>query len=167
MSQEVPDLNKDNYPSIELAYDLSVRSYDWAVTRLLNAERRVDTTLRLGLTGTAILPTIAFAITRTDPSPEYINLPGFIALLLAFIASTMGIIARRHGEVAFINPKLLYDNNHLADSCEQFQVDVIYAASEDFLDNVELVRFKSTCADVMAALYGVEILFGIWWLFLI
>ncbi len=48
MAEEKSFNPDERYPSLGLAYDISMQSYDWSIRRLQDVERRIDNLLRLG-----------------------------------------------------------------------------------------------------------------------
>ena len=163
MAAEKP-FNPDDYPSIDLAYEVSLRTYDWAISRLQDVERRIDNLLRLGLTGTIALPIIAQAITKESKDLiEYATWPVGVAFVLFVLALSLGVLARRHGRITLINPKLLYDKQ-ISKEPWDFKRQIIYFAGKTHITNAKLIESKSTCADIVAVLFGVELVFGAIWI---
>ena len=162
MAKEEPFSDAD-YPSIDLAYEIVLPSYDWAIRRLQVVEQRIEGLLRLTTTATIAIPVIAFATTKDVDPTVYLNWQAVVASALFFLTTVLGLLARRFGGISVIDPKQLYDN-HLKKGKRELKKDLIYFAGLDFQDNVRLIERKSRCADLLVVLFVLELVFGVWWL---
>ena len=163
MAEEKPFNPDEYYPSLELAYEVSLLTYDWAIRRLQDVERRIDNLLRLGLTGTVAFPIIVVAVTEDSRNfADYATWPGAVTFLLFLAALILGVFARQHGHITLINPKRLY-KNHIRKESWNFKRHIIHYAGKHHRTNAELIQTKSTCADMVSVLFGIEIVFGVFW----
>ena len=160
------DFHPTRYPSIPLAYDFVLPTYDWALRRLESIERRIDILARSAITIALAAPASAFAITRLSGKTFHLVLDesAYIAISASLIAVMWGLVVRQVGSVHVIDLRQVYDK-HLHKSPEEFQKDMIYTASEHAIKNEKLSQLKSYCADVMVALFVIEIVAVINWAF--
>ena len=65
---EQPNFTGDEFPSLDLAYEFIIPSYDWALRRLDAVERRIESLIVIvtATTGTAILGVIALGPVHTN-----------------------------------------------------------------------------------------------------
>ena len=155
--------NPDNYPSINLAYEIVLPSYDWALRRLQSVEKRIEGLLRLIVTITLAFPVVA-AVTSQDASfADFATWQGAVTLALFLTTLVIGLAARRYKGIRLIDPDDLY-NQHLHKRCLEFKKDFIKYAGEDFQDNAQVIDDKSTYADMIAVTFMIELVFGILWL---
>ena len=164
MAEEEPFDADAYYPSLDLAYDVSLLTYDWAIRRLQAVERRIDNLLALGLTGTVTLPVIARLTVREATSiTDFATPPGIAALLFFLAALFMGVVARQIGHVSLINPQRLY-KFYIRKQPWEFQRNIIHYAGEAHAKNAELIQTKSAYANWVAAFFGFEGLLGAIWI---
>ena len=160
------DFDPTHYPSISLAYHFVLPTYDWALRRLESIERRIDLLARTTITIALAAPASAFAITRLSGKTFHLVLDesAYIAIAASLIAVVWGLFVRQAGCVSVIDLRQVYDK-YLHKSQGEFQKDIIYTASEHAIANERLSRLKSYGADVMIALFIIEIVAVINWAF--
>ena len=164
MTEEKPFNPDEYYPSLNLAYEVSLLTYDWAIRRLQDVERRIDNLLIVGLSGTVALPIIAQATSEEPKSLiEFATWPGILAILFFMAALFMGVVARQIGHVTLINPQRLYEG-YIRKEQWDFRRHIIYYAGKTHITNAELIQTKSTYANWAAAFFGSEGLFGAIWI---
>lgn len=160
---EEETFNPDDYPSLHLAFEVSLLTYDWAISRLQDVERRIDNLIRLGLTGTVAMPIIAQVVVNQPKSLiEFATWPGVVAAVLFVAALSLGVFARQYGHITLINPERLYAKQ-ISKETWDFKRHIIYFAGKHHRTNAVLIQTKSTCADMIAVLFGIELVFGIYW----
>lgn len=158
-----PTFDASDYPSIDLAYEIVLPSYDWAIRRLQAVEQRIENLLRLVATVTLAFPVIASATTQGTSLADYATWQGIVTLVLFLTALSIGLAARRYKGIRLIDPDDLFQD-HLDKHKDEFKKDFIKFAGEDFQDNIQLIEEKSTFADMIAVSFGIELVFGVWWL---
>ena len=156
--------NPADYPSIGPAFELVVPSYDWALRRLDAIERRLDNLARFVITVTFAAPAGTVGIARLSGNPVEVIYDESLWIVIASFASTLllWVIVRQIGTVKVIDLQAIF-NKYLAHSKEEFRKDIIYAAGEHAIANERLSRRKSLGANLMAVLFGVEVVALLIW----
>ena len=160
---DIPSFDGDEYPSLPLAYEFVLPSYDWALRRLQAVERRVENLLALITTVTLFFPVIATRITEGVSSWDYVTVPGVIAGALFLSAVGVGIYARQYKGIELIFLDEVYDN-HLKKSPDEFKRDFLHYSGQIFRENTQIIKDKSDCADLIAVVFGLEVVCGVVWL---
>ncbi len=147
--------DETKYPSVDMAYDLAVQSYDslhrrWdAINGLFHALLSVAITLALAM------PILARALSLS------LGTYWALAALGVFVLNVLCCLYGRHSDsLVVINPKTIYDR-YLHLSHWEFQKNVTYFAGKDFTTNVKAVKRKWTIslyATVLLCL-GVSLVF--------
>ena len=165
MAEDKPFNSDEHYPSLDLAYEISMQSYDWSIRRLQDVERRIENLLRLGLTGTAGLAVIARLLTSDQPLgfSDYVTEFSVLAIMCFGFAFLVGLLARRFGHIRLIDPSNLYDVQMRKQKWDAKR-DIVYFAGKAHNLNAKLIKRKSDCADMVSMLLGLEAILGIAWL---
>ena len=111
---------------------------------------------------TLAFPVIAAATTQGTSLADYVIWQGAVTFVLFVTALGIGFYARLHGSISLIDPMQLYDQLHKTK--QAFKKDVTYFAGQHFQDNAVLIKDKSTYADMVTISFGLELVFGTWWL---
>ena len=123
---------KKEYPSIPLAYELAMGSYEILLKRLDALDARIQSVMTLSVTVMALSPPLAVARGLSFYSPWF-----FLALAAAAAVFGFGSRARMQGTIKVLDPNELY----LETGSEpiEFQNNMIAWAGEDFKLNVALL----------------------------
>ena len=150
-------LDESAYPSVDLAYDIAVASYDSIIKRLDVMDGRLQTILAFSATTTAVVPTVANARGLSFRSWWlYLALASFALQLI------IGTIARSAGSVRLLKPETFY-LKWLHKSHWQFKKDLVYWASQDFNDNATLLERRWRLAVSVSVLFFIEVLLLLVW----
>lgn len=145
------------YPSVDLAYDIAVASYDSIIKRLDVMDGRLQTMLAFAATTTAVVPTVANARGLTFRSWWlYLALTSFILQLV------IGTLGRSVGTVRLLKPETFY-LRWLHKSPWEFKKDLIYWASKDFNDNAALLESRWRLTVAISLLFFIEVLLLLVW----
>ncbi len=135
------------FPSMGLAYDIAINSYEVMIKRLDSVDGRLQTMLALFATVTAAIPAIA------GNRGLVFNSPWFYAAISAMaLATIITAIARLMGEVNVLDPSKLSDEV-LRQSEWEFKNQVILHAGPAFNANYDLVYRKWVLAVVVTFLF--------------
>ena len=164
MSETYADTHDDwerQFPSVNPAYDLAVRSYDLAVERADTMDAKIQSLMSLSAALTFAIPIVARGLALDFTSPWF-----FFILAVFVITMSLGIFGRffvSGGDTRVVDPGKLYENNlHLSEWA--FRKDFIYYAGVSFKHNNSLVFRRWLCAVVMSLLLGVEVLSMALWM---
>jgi hypothetical protein len=151
--------NKRDYPSVDLAYNLAVQSYDTAHKRWEAADNRVQTLLTFTVTVELALPTLLHS---NVPQTRFNSL-WFVCAVIAYVFSVgIGTYMRLKRGLILIDPKKLY-NKWLGFSEWEFKKDFIYWAGEDYEINNKNINRKITYTVGMLILFLIgDLLLIIW-----
>jgi hypothetical protein len=145
------------YPSVDLAYNLAVASYDSIVKRLDAMDGRLQTMLAFSATTTAVVPTVANARGLTFRSWWlYLALTSFVLQLI------IGTVARSAGSIRLLKPESFY-LKWLHKSTWEFKKDLIYWAGKDFNDNATLLERRWRSTVLISLLYFIEVFLLLVW----
>ena len=152
---------EQKYPSVSLAYDLAIKSYDRAVEQANNMDSKIQSLISLSCALTFAIPVVSRSL--------QINLASrwFWVIIITFVVTVFVGLAGRFlihkGNLRYFDPGKLYKNNlHL--SKWEFKKDFIYYAGPSFKWNTRLVHNRWYCALAMSFLLALEVLLMvIWW----
>jgi len=145
------------FPSLELAYQLAVSSYDMAERRHNAIDNRFQSLITFGVTISLAVITIV-----ADRQVSFIS-GWFIAALFAFfIAIVVAAIAQHKGKIRVIDPTILYQK-WLELPPERFQKNLIFFSGEHFGLNCDIIDKKHRGLNVAAIVFLIEfILLAVW-----
>jgi hypothetical protein len=132
---------KTLYPSVDLAYQIAVGSYDALVKRVDSIDGRLQTMLALFATVTATVPVIGAARGLSFHSGWF-----YAAVSSMVIATLVTAAARLAGHVDLIDPNKLNADYWLKYSEWEFKSIIIQYAGKAFTVNKNLVDRKWLCA---------------------
>lgn len=140
------------YPSIGLAYEIALNSYEIAEKR----NSAIDSRLQMLI---VLLAALSFPILPIA-SQKNVSFKSawFITAVVVFsIALGIALWARMAGALRFINPQLLFKEwLHLSEW--EFKKDVVYYAGDDFEKNCALIDKKADLSTAVVALFVLEVL---------
>lgn len=150
---------ESQYPSVNLAFDISKSAYDWAIRRLDVLDNRLQSLLQfaVGLT-TAI---IAF-IVASQRHVEFRS-PWFALAVAAFGTGLfIGVYARSLANVVVVDPGVLYQQ-WLHKSEWEFRKDFIYFAAKHLQANRATIKRKSNLTNMATTCFMIEALALVVW----
>ena len=159
MAKESPQ--EKQWPSVHVAYDLVLPSYEWLLRRLESTEQRLQWLMTYLATLTVAVPIIARA--TADDLP-HVNNWAFAALACFALATVIGVAARWWGGPKF--PNLRARTQELHQDTWAYRKDALYHAADQLEENTKTVRYKAMAADVMSALLVSEAICGVMWIVL-
>lgn len=150
------------YPSVPLAYDLAIKSYDWVYRRSEIIDDKIE---KLIAWATGLnLAFVAFIgnLVRGNTVINYYSIWLYIAIVLFVVGTTSGMMAKLKGSMKTIDPSMLV-NGWLHQSEWEFKKNALYRASEDHGFNKKYVNKKGRIATIAAFSFFVEaIVLAIW-----
>lgn len=158
----MPDADKD---TLNLAYEMIVPAYDWSLRRIASVERRIDRLIALIVIVTVAFP-VAVMASRGDEaiSTSLLSVTlGSCALALAAFAVIFLLYTRRTGFVQYTLPSALTSDEWLSAPVSQFKKDVLEQAGRAIDENRALTNRRSWRTDWMTGVFGLEVLYGIFW----
>lgn len=160
MSGDKPkDQNEIDYPSVGLAYDLAVSSYDTAHKRWEAADNRVQTLLTFTVTVELALPTL---LHNNVPQTRFNSIWFILAVIAYAFSAGVGTYARLRQGLILPDPSKLYDKS-LANSEWEFKKNFIYWAGEDYHTNNKHIKRKINYTLAMLMLFLIGSLLLIVW----
>ena len=141
---------EEQYPSVELAYDFVIPSYEWASMRVETIERCIEGLLTYITTVTLALPIATVAIAKQASQADVTHWQFLSALGVFFIVSLLGLYARQMGDLIYVDPKKLYDQS-LHEPHWEFRKNAIHYGGEHFDKNRTLIARKSRLANIMCS----------------
>jgi hypothetical protein len=145
------------YPGVDLAYDLSISSYDSVIKRLDIIDGRLQTIMAFAATTTALVPTVAAARGIT-----FHSILLYLAIASFGLQLIIGTYARLCGKVRMLNPAILYER-WLGWEPWEFKKNFVYWAGEDFKENVRLVDKKWSLSLTISLLFFLEVALLVAW----
>lgn len=136
------DVNKLNvaFPSVDLAYQIAIASYDAVVKRVDNIDGRLQTMLALFASVTAVVPVLGAARGLSFHSRWF-----QAAVVAMVIATLVTAAARLAGQVHLLDPNKLNTDDWLRRSEWEFKNLIIQYAGQAFTVNKKLVSRKWLC----------------------
>ena len=128
--------NEKEYPSVDLAYDLAVQSYDSIRQRWDSINSLFHSLLSVAITLTLTIPVLSKALNLS------LEAYWVIAALVVFVlAAVFCLWGRLSGTLLMINPQELYEK-YLGWSHWKFKKNIIYWAGENGCQNVNTLEKK-------------------------
>ena len=151
--------------SLNLAYEMIVPAYDWSLRRIASVEKRIDRLIALIVIVTVAFPVGVMAVNRSEAiSTSMLSLTlGSIALALATFAVAFLLYTRRMGFVQYTLPSELTKDEWLSAPVSEFKREVLEQAGKAIDENRALTNKRSWLTDWMTGVFGVEVLYGIFW----
>ena len=150
-----------DYPSLDLAYDYVRPSYDLLSRRLDAVESRGRAVLTFASTLTFAMPLLAANL--LGAGIRHLDSPWFVVAIAAFAGIIVcGVILSSGVDFLLPSPRELFEE-HLDVEPDQFKVNQLSYAAEDFVANTRLIARLSRTTAVAAILMLVEAAgFGMW-----
>jgi hypothetical protein len=153
---------EETYPSVDLAYEIALKSYDWAIQRLDAIEARVDQLLAwfsaVNLGVISIIATQAPSSQITFRSTWF-----YVAMVLFLITISLGFYSKFRRELTLIDPKKLYEET-MHKTPWEFKKDSIYWAGKHSGSNRDFIAWKANLSRWMIAAFALESIFLVCWL---
>lgn len=151
--------------SLNLAYEMIVPAYDWSLRRIASVEKRIDRLIALIVIVTVAFPLAVMALGDGEAiSTSGLSLAlGSVALALATFAVAFLLYTRRMGFVQYTLPSELTKDEWLSAPVSEFKRGVLEQAGKAIDENRALTNKRSWLTDWMTGVFGVEVLYGIFW----
>jgi len=142
-----------NYPSIAVAYDIAIKSYDWCLNRSNAIDDTIDKLLAWISSLTIAIPTFVYGQhIKTGFNSTWFK----VALTFAAASIIAGVTTKIVGSLKLISPQRLYDK-HLHKPELVFKMNMIYRAGSAFNHNQSLVNHKGYFSILMIICFVCEI----------
>jgi hypothetical protein len=131
-----PRESKENFPSIDLGYDIAVSSLDTSLKRLDFIDTKNMSLMTFGLSMFVVIPTVGNALHVPFNS-------GFLLASFVFLAVSVAltIIATKRGQIWLPDPESLF-KDYLDEDEFTFKKDFIYRAGESWQSARGLIEHK-------------------------
>lgn len=159
LEPEIKDINEEVYPSVELGYEIAMKSYEWAIQRMDAIDETIDKLL--AWTSSVNLGVIAIIASRN--LYDYFKSCYFYwAMTLFLLIILTGIATKIKGSLSLVSPEKLLSRLHK--SPWQFKKDAIYLSAIDFRRNHIIVNCKGYASTGMIVCFTIEIIILVKWL---
>ena len=163
---------EQSYPSLPLAYELIMPTFDIIVKRLEAVERRVDNTLRFGITfslavgGTIVAIQTTFR-TSAGLSAEPLEIAvGLVTILMFLGFLCLGMWTRLSGKIQMLDLAVLYES-YIQSDVDEYQQSILYRAGRMIEYNQKLINRKARFADWVVLLFVLELISSLAWIWLL
>jgi hypothetical protein len=157
---ETNKTNEEKYPSVNLAYDIALKSYDAAMKRSDIADDGIDK-LRSFVT-TINLAFLAWVVSSNKTEPM-LNAWFLVSLAIFLFSIILSIIAKSSNGIILPSPKELY-NKYLHYSEWEFRKNFIYWSGEHYEKNKDMVANKAKYIVYIFILFLLEAAMMGYWL---
>lgn len=149
------------YPSLDLAYDFVLPSYDYIASRTADISTRIRQLLTVAAAATLGAP--VFVKTIFEAGEVTFRSGWFIAAVGCFvIALAVGLFAHTWGTIRVFDLGAIYKNAWLPEP--EFRNAACHWAAKDFAANRSLVNRKGWLSDFVAASLFLELLCLLLWI---
>lgn len=149
-----------SWPGVDLAYDLSMSSYQVLYQRLDAVNARIQALTTYATTVSFAAPVIVRTI---EDNAHFDSAPFYAGMALFVVVAVAGVISTTLGEITALSPKLLRDNGWLEKQLPGFKKDAVYWAGQHFEKGSKLVNRKGHVATVLTVLFVAETIFLLVW----
>jgi len=154
------EINLQTYPSVDLAYDIGLKSYDWAIGRM----DAIDSTINTLLAWISSINLGVIAIIASKNSAAYFNKPCFYYAMIAFAVIILsGLATKVCGSLRMLLLEEIYDS-YLHESHQEFKKDIFWFSGLHFRKNQVIVNRKGYVSIGMILCFIIEIIFIYLWL---
>jgi len=148
---------EEQFPSLELAYDIAIASFEQSQKRLDAVDGKHQSLTALCVASFVVLPTIARALDISFRSPYFVIAIVFIALAVFF-----SVVSLKGGTIDRLHPMRLFEN--WLDLPEgHFRKDAIYFAGESLDKAQSVIEWKWQLHTISIIFYFLSILFAAVW----
>jgi|KBSSwiStaDraftv2_1062776.scaffolds.fasta_scaffold659509_2 hypothetical protein len=158
MSNIEPESSTNAYPSVDLAYDIAIDSYDVAIKRI----EWIDGRLQALLTFAATVGAAVLSVGASRGLLHFRSIWFYLAIISFVLATALGFYARFSGTIRVLDPEVFYER-WLHFSPWEFKKDLIYFAAEDFQCNMRLSKRLWDLSIVVLILFFLEVVFLVLW----
>lgn len=153
------------WPSVNLAYQFALESYEIARKRLDEADDRLESMITFIGTVTIAVPTVAVALSKVS-KPDFQSLLFGVGIIAWITAIVLGVCGRATGHLEIVSPLKLH-SKWLHYSEWEFKQNMIYEAGQAFEKNRTVINKKGKFLTWMSWLFvaGAVALFA--WLSLV
>ena len=148
---------EEEYPGVEVAYDLTVAACESIIKRIDVMDGRLQTIMAFAATTTAVVPSVANSRGLTFRSNWL-----YAALGLFIVQLLLGTIARTFGTMKLVRPHVLWER-WLEKESWLFKKDFIFFGKGHFDHNANLLRRRWRLMLVINFLFFVEVLLLVVW----
>lgn len=153
---------EQQYPSVPLAYDLAIKSYDWVYRRSEIIDNKIEKLIAWATGLNLALVAFIGNLIRSNTVINYYSIWLYAAIALFIVGTTSGMIAKLKGSMKTVTPSMLI-NGWLHQSEWEFKKNALYRASEDHDFNKKYVNKKGLIATIAAFSFFAEaIVLAIW-----
>jgi hypothetical protein len=152
-----PEKLEKDFPSISLAYELAVTSYDTLLKRLENVDGKIQSVLTISVTVMALSPALATARALSFRSVWFT-----IAIAAATLVLALGSYARLWGAPRVLNPNHLF-TEFLDYQQIEFKKNMIDCCGQDFDHNYMILSRKWLFSVLVTALFFIQVLALVAW----
>jgi hypothetical protein len=160
MVKSEEERSEDKWPSVDLAYDIALLSYDWLQQRLDAVTKKTQFLLTIASSITLATPVFAKALL---PNISFSSLWFETAIGFFVLTVVVGLIGWMWGGLELISPQKLYEGS-LSKSVWEFKKDVVYWAGEHFENNASLVNRRANLAIAVSVFLVLEIVLLVAWI---
>lgn len=152
---------KNEFPSVSIAYELSLRAVDISIRRYDNQDANLEKIITWITTVTTALLTLV-ASGKVIVNVDYESAFFITGSSLCVAALIVAFIAKFSGEISTTNPKKLYEDA-IEDQEVEFKKNHIYYFGED-CDSMDAYTRKKWLFGVIAILlFSLELMFYVIW----
>ena len=151
---------EEQYPYVNPAYDIAIKSYDWCIHRSDSIDNTIDKLLTW--ISSVTLAVITFAYTQkitTNFESKWFK----VSIILFFGSILSGIVTKLMGSLKLLHPKIIHENFFSLSEFE-FKSDILIRAGEAFSHNQFLVNWKGWISIIMILCFISETITLLMWM---
>jgi hypothetical protein len=152
--------NEQTYPSVFFAYDIAIKSYNWAIQRSDAIDGSID---KLLAWITSITIGIIAIISGKEMFMSVYSIWFYLGMGSFIIAILIGVYSKVRGSLNLLSIGIIYEQYlHLGEW--EFKKDIIYWAGEAFQKNQKYINWKGKLSIAMIIFFLMEVIFFAKWL---
>lgn len=149
---------EDEYPSVDLAYQIAIDSYDSVIKRIDSADARLQTLMTFAGTIGAAVPSVG----ASRGLLHFRSIWFYLAVISFTLAMILGFYARFSGTIRRLDPSVFYEK-WLRFTPWEFKKNLIFFAAEDFQCNTALNKRNWDLSIAVLVLFLLEVVFLVLW----
>jgi hypothetical protein len=160
MVKSEEERSEDKWPSVDLAYDIALLSYNWLQQRLDAVTKKTQFLLTTASSITLATPVFAKALL---PDITFSSLWFETAICVFVLTIVVGLVGWMRGGLELLSPQKLYKES-LGKSVWEFKKDIVFWAGEHFENNASLVNRRANLSIAMSVFLVLEIVLFVAWI---
>ncbi|MCB0721518.1 MAG: hypothetical protein KDC42_04355 [Ignavibacteriae bacterium] len=152
--------SEQKYPSIDLGYDIALRSYDWIINRWEAQQSRIENFINWATIINLALITVLFG--NFFSKLMFTDWLFYITVFLFLGVTILSIWVKSSGNLMLIIPKHIY-NMYLHLSEYDFKENIVYYSVDHFEKNIKSISRREYISNICQISFLIQVTTELFW----